>query len=207
MQADQALKRLVHGNQFFVEATKNGETLKTELRSIDVKEGQSPFAIILGCSDSRVPAELVFHCGLGDLFVIRVAGNIVAPSQIGSVEFACQQFGTQLVVVLGHSHCGAINATVDALTGDPDDVSPNIAAIVDRVTPAVMPLIEARDYSSHADLVDKAVHANIQKSVKDIQLRSKTLRGFVRAGRLKIVGAEYSIDSGQVNFHSEPSLP
>lgn len=202
MNADQALEKLIQGNQFFVEATQQGASLSTELRVVDALEGQTPFAVILGCSDSRVPAELVFHCGLGDLFVIRVAGNIVAPSQIGSVEFACQHFGTELVVVLGHSHCGAINATVQALTGDPDAVSPNIAAIVDRVTPAVMPLVDAKEYQSHDDLVHQAMRANIEQSVNGLQLRSRTLRNFVRNGKLKIVGAEYSIDTGKVDFYT-----
>lgn len=201
MNADQALEKLIEGNKLFVEATTNGAELVTSLRTMNAEDGQNPFAVILGCSDSRVPAELVFHRGLGDLFVIRVAGNVVAPSQIGSVEFACQQFGTELVVVLGHSHCGAIDATVDALLGDPDEISPNIAAIVDRVTPAVLPLVNDHNYVDHADLIHQAMRANVQQSVNGLQLRSRTLRSFVRKGKLKIVGAEYSIETGKVDFY------
>jgi carbonic anhydrase len=139
---------------------------------------------------------------LGDLFVIRVAGNVVAPSQIGSVEFACQQFGTELVVVLGHSHCGAINATVDALLGDPDAISPNIASIVDRVTPAVMPIVTKNDYIDQEDLIHQAMKANIEQSVIGLQMRSRTLRSFVKKGKLKIIGAEYSIETGEVEFYT-----
>ncbi|MEM7359495.1 MAG: carbonic anhydrase, partial [Pseudomonadota bacterium] len=141
MTPNQALAKLKAGNAAFVEATSSGATLHTEIDPARMASDQKPFAIILSCSDSRVPAEIVFSQGIGDLFIIRVAGNIVAPSQIGSVEFACQHFGTQLVVVMGHQRCGAISATVDSLIGDPGALSPNVAAIVDRVTPAVHPVV------------------------------------------------------------------
>ncbi|MFT5571797.1 MAG: carbonic anhydrase [Cryomorphaceae bacterium] len=203
MNADLALKKLIAGNKRFVEATAAGAELTMTIRRMGVNEGQNPFAIILGCSDSRVPAELVFHRGLGDLFVIRVAGNVVAPSQIGSVEFACQYFGTELVVVLGHSHCGAINVTVDALLGDPDAISPNIASIVDRVTPAVMPIVTKNDYVDQEDLIHQAMKANIEQSVIGLQMRSRTLRSFVKKGKLKIIGAEYSIETGEVEFYTD----
>lgn len=201
MNSDQALEALIDGNKTFVKAMSTGGNLYTKVESGEALKQQKPFAIILGCSDSRVPAELVFDQGLGDLFVIRVAGNIVAPSQIGSVEFACQQFGTQLVVVLGHSHCGAIQATVDALLGDADEISPNIAAIVDRVTPAVHPIVSGHEGEDRDDLMQKSMRANVEQSVRMLQLRSRILRGLIRSGELKIVGAEYSIETGVVEFH------
>ena len=202
MKAEDALEKLKAGNQQFVQATSRGDELRTTINREDMIKSQKPFAIILGCSDSRVPAEMVFSQGLGDLFVIRVAGNIVAPSQIGSIEFACQQFGTQLVVVLGHTHCGAIQATVDSLIGDPDQLSPNLAAIVDRVTPAVIPIVSGHEHEDIQELMHKSMRANVEQSVNMLQVRSRILRGLLRQGQLKIVGAEYSIESGVVEFYS-----
>jgi len=203
MNAKEALNQLIEGNQRFVaEAGQSREHDSTIRHHTTILE-QKPKAVILGCSDSRVPAELVFDQGLGDLFVIRVAGNIVAPSQIGSVEFACQQFGTQLVVVMGHSHCGAIKATVDALVGDPDQLSPNLAAIVDRVTPAVLPVVEGHENDDKVELVHRAMRANIEQSVRGLQLRSQIIRQLIRLGELMIVGAEYSIETGKVEFYPE----
>ena len=135
--AQQALQRLREGNHRFSSNLPTLEPLISPAKRAELVAGQEPFAIILGCSDSRVPAELVFDQGLGDLFVIRVAGNIVAPSQIGSVEFAVSLFGTRLVVVLGHSQCGAILATLDDMTRSEDSHSRNMRSIVDRVKPAV----------------------------------------------------------------------
>ena len=201
MNSDQALAALIAGNKNFVQAMSTEQHLHTKVLRGDALTVQKPFAIILGCSDSRVPAELVFDQGFGDLFVIRVAGNIVAPSQIGSIEFACQQFGTQLVIVLGHSHCGAIQATVDALLGDANEISPNIAAIVDRVTPAVHPIVFGHEGEDRSDLMQKSMRANVEQSVRMLQMRSRILRGLIRSGELKIIGAEYSIETGVVEFH------
>jgi len=199
--AQQALDKLMAGNHKFVtQANQSGVHSFPILRD-EMQLEQNPFAIILGCSDARVPAELVFYQGLGDLFVIRVAGNIVAPSQIGSIEFACQQFGVQLVVVLGHTRCGAIQATVEALTGDPDDLSPNVAAIVDRVTPAVDPIVRSYQGTDRDQLIQLAMQANIQQSVQMLQMRSRILRSLIRHDELKIVGAEYSIETGKVDFY------
>lgn len=203
MDSNTALSKLIEGNRRYVDRTSNNKDLVLTISNEQMSNAQKPFAIILGCSDSRVPAELVFHRGVGDLFVIRVAGNIVAPSQIGSIEFACQQFGTELVVVLGHSKCGAISATVDALLGDPDDISPNIATIVDRVTPAVHPLVESGEYPNQDELLNQATRANIDQSVSALKLRSKILRGLVRKDKLKIVGAQYDISSGVVEFYTD----
>lgn len=198
--ADKALRKLKEGNQRFVGVTSSKGILETHLDHIRVAREQKPFAIILGCSDSRVPAELVFHCGLGELFVIRVAGNLVAPSQIGSIEFACQQFDTELVVVMGHSNCGAIRATVDALLAQDSPVSPNLKSIVERIAPAATPVVEDHGDVCHDELISLTVNANIKHSVKRLYEKSTILRNLVNAGRLKIVGAEYSLETGEVAF-------
>jgi carbonic anhydrase len=199
MNAQQALQQLKEGNKRYIAAAEN-ECFSAKIRKHQAVLEQQPFAIILGCSDSRVPAEIVFDQGLGDLFVIRVAGNIVAPSQIGSVEFACQQFGTELVVVLGHSRCGAIKATVETLLGDADQMSANLAAIVDRVTPAVWPIVSKHDESNIDELMSKATQANVEQSVNMLQMRSRILRNLVKEKKLTIVGAECSIETGEVDF-------
>lgn len=203
MNPDKALQKLIEGNKRYIEGTADGAELTITTRRQDITDGQNPFAVILGCSDSRVPAELVFNRGLGDLFVIRVAGNIVAPSQIGSVEFACQHFGTQLVVVLGHSHCGAINATVDALTGESGSLSPNVASIVDLVTPAVHPIVMSEQYTDKDELIHEAMRANVKQSVNELQMRSSILRDMVNKDQIRIIGAEYSLETGVVDFHQK----
>ena len=203
MNFDDALKKLQDGNKNYVEATSDGRHLRTDLSRDGSILKQKPFAIILGCSDSRVPAELVFDQGLGDLFVIRVAGHVVAPSQIGSVEFACQQFGTELVVVLGHSHCGAIEATVDALVGDPDDMSNNLDDIVDRIIPAVYGIVDEHEHEDREELLHKAMRANVEHCVKLLKMRSQIIRGLIRRNKLKVVGAEYCIETGKVDFYPD----
>src|SRR5207248_50827 len=130
------------GNLRFVSNTRAPDEFLSRARRLELTQSQAPFAIVLGCSDSRVPAEIVFDQGLGDLFVIRVAGNIVAPSQVGSVEFAAERYGTRLVVVLGHSQCGAILATLEELQRSSDHQSRNLRAIVDRVRPSVEGLLQ-----------------------------------------------------------------
>jgi carbonic anhydrase len=162
---------------------------------------QYPFAIILGCSDSRVPAELVFDQGLGDLFVIRVAGNIVAPSQIGSVEFAAATFGTQLVVVLGHSNCGVIQASVDQLRKAPGLESRSLSSIVDRVTPGLLPLMTVYAGDDHA-LISAATRTNVLASVDQLRAGSEILGKLADEGKLVIVGAHYSLETGEVDFFS-----
>ena len=176
------------------QATSNIDEALSSARRAELVGGQSPFAVILACSDSRVPVELIFDQGLGDLFVIRVAGNIVAPSQIGSVEFAAAQLGTRLVVVLGHSNCGAVEATLKELAQDQQQRSPNLRAIVDRIRPAVEPLM-SDDVSLH-----DAVVANVRQSVNQLQNGSKILEQMIETDELAIVGAEYSIESGEVTF-------
>lgn len=168
-----------------------------------VKE-QMPSAIILGCSDARVPVELIFDQGLGELFVIRVAGNIVAPSQIGSIEFAAEKFGTRLVVVLGHSHCGAVTACVETLVNPEQYYSPNLQSIVDRIRPSVYNLHEivtAGDKEVDMDeFINQAVRANVRMSVSQLKHGSRILEDMVNGGDLLIVGAEYDVATGRVNF-------
>jgi carbonic anhydrase len=197
--AQEALERLREGNSRFVSDTRQ-HVLSNEARRRELAAGQEPFAIILGCSDSRVPAELVFDQGLGDLFVIRVAGNIVAPSQVGSVEFAAERAGARLVVVLGHSNCGAILATLEQLGRPSKDQSRNLRTIVDRVRPSVEPLL-ATELALHPEaLIGQAVRANIRASTNHLRHGSEVLEQLIQNDGLLIVGAEYSLETGIVHF-------
>jgi len=194
-----ALQRLQEGNQRFV-ANLTLSTLTNPARRNELAAGQEPFAIILGCSDSRVPAEIVFDQGLGDLFVIRVAGNIVAPSQIDSVEFAAERFGTRLVVVLGHSMCGAILATIEELDRPLANRLPNLSSIVNRVRPSVEALMATELRQHPEELVHQAVRANIRASANQLRNGSQILERLIKKDQLLIVGAEYSLETGVVDF-------
>jgi carbonic anhydrase len=196
----EALELLRTGNRRFLTEMRNRDAVANHARRRELVLDQAPFAIILGCSDSRVPAEIVFDQGLGDLFVIRVAGNIVAPSQIGSVEFAAERFGTRLVVVLGHSNCGAITATLEELGRPRADQSRNLRSIVDRVRPSVEALLETDLRHDHDSLVHHAVRANIRMSVDHLRHGSELLENLIRSDGLLIVGAEYSLETGEVDF-------
>ena len=198
--ASQALERLRAGNARFVAGVRDPEALAHEARRSELVAGQEPFAIILGCSDSRVPAEIVFDQGLGDLFVIRVAGNVVAPSLLGSVEFAAERFGTRLVVVLGHSSCGAVTATADELERPSESRSPNLRSIVDRIRPAVEPLLETELASDRTALIRAAVRANVRASVSQVRHGSRILEDLIEKDGLSVVGAEYSLETGAVEF-------
>lgn len=198
--ADEAIKRLKEGNQRFVSGVRSIETIVKQIQRANFVEGQAPFAIILGCSDSRVPAEIVFDQGLGDLFVIRVAGNIVAPSQVGSVELAAELFGTQLVVVLGHSMCGAVKAAIDDLERPSGERSMNVLSIVNRIRPVIEPLFGTEVKNNPDELLNACIHANILASTNQLMHGSQKLEGLVQQGKLKIVGAEYSLESGIVKF-------
>lgn len=195
-----ALERLREGNQRFVEGLRNGGIQGNRAQRFELTQQQEPFAIILGCSDSRVPAEIVFDQGLGDLFVIRVAGNIVAPSQIGSVEFAAAQFGTRLVVVLGHSQCGAILATLDQLRKPVENQSRNLRSIVDRVRPSVEALFSSDLQLDQEALLRHAVRANVMVSVSHLRHGSEILEQLIDREDLLVVGAEYSLETGEVAF-------
>ena len=193
-----ALAALREGNRRFVAELDRPHPVRTRRRELPA--GQEPLAIILGCSDARVPAEIVFDQGLGDLFVIRVAGNIVAPSQVGSVEFAAAAFGTRLVVVLGHSNCGAIHATLEQLARPSRDQSPNLRSIVNRIRPAVEALIERSTGIDRDALVQQAVRANIRVSADHLRHGSEVLEQAIEKDGLLVVGAEYSLESGGVDF-------
>ncbi|HEX4953542.1 MAG TPA: carbonic anhydrase [Thermoanaerobaculia bacterium] len=198
--AREALERLREGNQRFVSGVRSSATLTSQTRRSELASGQEPFAIILGCSDSRVPAEIVFDQGLGDLFVIRVAGNIVASSQVGSVEFAAERFGTPLVVVLGHSRCGAVEATLEELMRPREDQSRNLRSIVDRVRPSVEALLATELRHDPEALVRHAVRANVRVSANHLRHGSEVLEGLIQAEKLLVVGAEYSLETGVVDF-------
>lgn len=199
--ANEALEKLADGNRRFVNGEIDADSVARRTHQPGQSDGQAPFAIVLACSDSRVPVEMVFDQGFGDLFVIRVAGNIVAPSQIGSIEYAAGQFGTRLVVVLGHSNCGAVVATLNELALKDAHRSPNLRAIVDRVRPAVEPVLAAHDndHDSKAVIRD-AVRANIRASVERLSHGSRILERLIERGDLVVVGAEYSIETGNVEF-------
>jgi carbonic anhydrase len=197
--AREALGLLRDGNKRFVaERQRDGRTGAS--RRSEVSARQEPIAIVLGCSDSRVPAEIVFDQGLGDLFVIRVAGNIVAPSQIGSVEFAAEQFHTRLVVVLGHSGCGAVLATIDQLKRPVEKQSRNLRSIVDRVRPSVEPLLATSLRADPQALVASAVRANVRASASQLRHGSEILEQLIAREGLLVVGAEYSLETGVVEF-------
>lgn len=197
--AQQVLQRLKEGNQNFVDGKVNFKQLSHQERTSLAKE-QNPFAIILGCSDSRVPAEMVFDQGLGDLFVIRVAGNVVAPSQVGSVEFAAARYDCPVVVVLGHSHCGAIQATIETLLDPENQPSQNLLSIVNRVRPAVEMLIQTELKNDVEKLSKHAVQANVFASVNQLRHGSAVLEKLIEQGKLMVVGAEYSLETGKVTF-------
>ncbi len=198
--AQEALERLREGNCRFASDERSHDTPLSHSRRAELAKEQQPFAIILGCSDSRVPAEIVFDQGLGDLFVIRVAGNIVAPSQVGSVEFAATRFGIRLVVVLGHSQCGAILATLDELQQPTAKQSRNLRSIVDRVRPSVEGLLKTELAHDLDTLVRHAVRANVDVSVDHLRHGSEVLETLVQDAGLLVVGAEYSLETGLVEF-------
>jgi len=206
MSATDALERLREGNRRFAAGLRSMEVLATHTRRADLLAGQRPFAIVLGCSDSRVPAELVFDQGLGDLFVIRVAGNIVAPSQVGSVEFAATRYGTRLVVVLGHSQCGAIAATLEELLRPAGTRSRNLRSIVNRLRPSVEALLATELRDDQDALVREAVRANVRASVDHLRHGSEILEELVAGGGVRIVGAEYSLETGIVEFHDDETV-
>jgi carbonic anhydrase len=195
-----ALERLREGNQRFVAGVRSLDTLTSQTQRSEFVTGQKPFAVILGCSDSRVPVELVFDQGLGDLFVIRVAGNIVAASQVGSVEFAAAQFGTPLVVVLGHTRCGAVQATLDELQRPSANQSRNLRSIVDRIRPAVEGLLATELSHDSEALARQAVRANVRVSANVLRHGSPILEELIEGNRLRVVGAEYALETGQVEF-------
>lgn len=195
-----AIERLREGNRRFVSGAPADPVRTDRMRRKALEAGQEPFAIILGCSDSRVPAEIVFDQGLGDLFVIRVAGNIAAPSQVGSIELAAGDLGTRLVVVLGHSRCGAVLATLEDLRQPSGDLSRDLRSIVDRVRPSVEGLPATQPGHDEDALVRQAVRANIRAAADHLRHGSVILEQLARKDGLLVVGAEYSLETGVVDF-------
>jgi carbonic anhydrase len=200
LSAADALTRLREGNARFVANVRSVEAMASVARRADPMKPQEPVAVILGCSDSRAPAETIFDQGMGDLFVIRVAGNIVAPSQIGSVEFAAERFGTRLVVVMGHTHCGAVSATIEAILDPNPPRSRNLLSITDRIVPAVSPLMKTELARDRATLMRAATRANVATAADHLRHGSRLLEEAQLRDGLVIVGAEYDIESGQVDF-------
>ncbi len=202
-----ALDRLREGNRRFVSGVRSLDTLMSQTRRTDFVNGQNPIAVILGCSDSRVPVEIIFDQGLGDLFVIRVAGNIVAPSQVGSVEFAAAKFDTRLVIVLGHTGCGAIQATLEELQQPTTNQSPHLRSIVDRIRPAVAGLLATELKHDPAALTQQATRANVRVSANYLRHGSELLEQLIQNDKLRVVGAEYSLETGVVDFFDGVPLP
>lgn len=198
--AKDAMNRLKEGNRRFVANIGSDDIHLSHSRIKDLPSKQQPFAIVLGCSDARVPAEIVFDQGLGDLFVIRIAGNIIAPSIIGSIEFAASQFNTRLVVVLGHSHCGAIEVTLQELQKPSKNQSRNLLSIVERVRPSVEALLESELRYDLDALVKQAVRSNVMVSVNHLKSDSEILKNLIQNEGLQVVGAEYSLETGLVDF-------
>jgi carbonic anhydrase len=195
----EALQRLRDGNRRFVAGEFGNSESISQARRAELVGGQNPFAAIVACSDSRVPVELLFDQGLGDLFVVRVAGNVVAPSQIGSVEFAAANLGTRLVVVLGHSNCGAVDAALKSLKNAASNASPHLQTIIDGIRPALEPLVSAQDQVT----LREAVAANVHQSVAQLREESDVLKELNRSGDIMIVGAKYSIETGEVRFFDD----
>ncbi len=193
-----AAQRLLEGNRRFCEGRPASEA---RAFSADLAERpQRPFAIILGCSDSRTPVEILFDQGFGDLFVVRIAGNVVAPSVVGSIEFAASQFGTRLVVVLGHTRCGAIAATARALhTGD-GPASRNIRSIIDRIAPHIESAVRASASASDPALLREMMHINVRASADHLRHGSRLLEELVLAGRVAVLAADYELETGRVQF-------
>jgi len=196
----EALARLQEGNARFASNVRGPDTIVSHTKRPELPAEQEPLAIILGCSDARVPAELIFDQGLGDLFVIRVAGNIVAPSLVGSVEFAASKFGTRLVVVLGHSQCGAVTATLDELQRPTENQSRNLRSIVDRIRPSVEGLLATDLEHDREAVIERAVRLNIRASADHLRHGSEVLEQLIREDGLLVVGAEYSLETGEVDF-------
>jgi carbonic anhydrase len=199
LSAFEALARLRDGNRRFTSNVRSLDALLSTARRAEIEQ-QTPCAIVLGCSDSRAPAEIVFDQGLGDLFVIRVAGNIVAPSQVGSVEFAAERFGTRLVVVMGHTGCGAILATLEHMENPNETSSRNLRSIVDRVRPSIEPLMKTELARDRAALLREATRANVRVAADHLRHGSQLLEQLIQDDGLSVVGAEYSLETGEVDF-------
>jgi carbonic anhydrase len=200
LSARDALARLKEGNRRFTATVSTPDDGTNGLCRPVLTATQDPIAVIFGCSDARVPAEIIFDQGLGDLFVIRVAGNVMAPSLVGSVEFAAAKFGTRLVVVMGHTECGAVAATLEEMRQPTENQSRNLRAIVDRIRPSIEPLFHTELARDPAALYARAIRANIRASANHLRHGSQLLEQLIQDDDLLVVGAEYSLATGKVDF-------
>ena len=204
--ANQALSRLKEGNQRFVSEHSNHNPSSLLSQRIETIDGQAPFAIVLGCADSRVPVEQVFDQGVGDLFVIRVAGNVVASEQTASIEFAAAKFGARLVVILGHSSCGAVAACIESIAQPTNSHTPDIQSLLSKIEPAVRSVMDKSIESSQSQLQELAIRANVMSGVAQLKQSSSLLRTMEQDSGLRIIGAEYSLESGAVCFFEESNV-
>jgi carbonic anhydrase len=202
--AREALGQLRSGNRRFAAGLSEVDPRGAREKRAQLASGQRPWAIVLGCSDSRVPVEMVFDQGPGALFVVRVAGNIVAPTQMGSIELAADRFGTRLIVVLGHSRCGAVTAAVDDLRRQGKEMSPDLRSVVDLVKASAASLMTPGHEDDRDALIASAVRANVNASVSRLRTGSVMLANLASTDGLAVVGAEYSLESGLVDFFDVP---
>lgn len=196
---DKALQFLKEGNQRFVNNLKVNRNLLEQVN--DTREGQWPFAVVLSCIDSRVSAELVFDQGLGDIFSVRIAGNFVNQDILGSMEFGCNVAGSKLVVVLGHSKCGALKGGLDA--AEIEDLGmDNLNHLIYHFDPLINDIIKDGEErsSKNKDLLERLNFHNVEKSLDDIRHQSSTLRKLEKEGKIKIVGANYDVETGVVTW-------
>jgi len=200
LNGSEALKSLQEGNRRFTEDINGNDIETNSAQRSALVEKQEPIAIILGCADARVPAEIVFDQNLGDLFVVRVAGNIAKASQIGSIEYAVAHLGTRLIVVLGHSSCGAVAATVDAVVSSSPALSPGLDSLISTITPAVKTVMANNTNLDTETLIARSIQENVRNSVKELQANSEILKDILINDDLLILGAEYNLETGAVNF-------
>lgn len=195
-----SLDLLIEGNQRFARGLRSIETIPTlqTLREL-AENGQKPFAIVVACSDSRVPTEILFDRGPGDLFVIRVAGNVVTPAIIASVEYAAQMFETSLCVVMGHSKCGAVQAAIDSIDKGVQGHSPNIQSLLKRIHPAVKRAEMFQD-DSRENFVNRCTFENVGRSMRTLLRKSDVLTKLKETGKFAVLGAHYDLHTGVVSF-------
>jgi carbonic anhydrase len=199
--ADEALAKLVEGNKHYVSGGMTAQGMCTAERRAELAKGQKPYAIILSCSDSRVPPEIVFDKAAGELFVVRVAGNVADPVVLGSIEYAAEHIGSPLVVVLGHERCGAVTSTIEALKAR-KKAEGNLGALVASVTPSAKKALAAGKGKGDAEVVESAVMLNTKSVKESLTKRSKVLAELVKEGKLKIVAARYDLDDGTVTVEN-----
>ncbi len=197
---EQALTRLKEGNSRFINNQTNQQASQYSTDRQGLVEGQAPFAIILGCADSRVPPELIFDQGLGDLFVIRVAGNVADTAVIGSIEYAAEHLGTPLLVVLGHESCGAVKASIGEINQPSGALSPDLTAVVEMISEGIRPLIQNPSTNDEKSLEDSAIKQNVRHGISQLKEKSTLLNSYSESGKIKIVGAKYMLQSGKVEF-------